>query len=134
MDKYQAWIDANCPDPKLTLGRCKQFALKMKEAFPELRVTNGFVTLLLYDEALTHWWCVTPDGVIVDPTAGQYIWNGTPIAEYEEITDDHDERRFPKVKCMECGEYYYVKPELNGTMHTKACESAFIADLNERCP
>lgn len=129
MDKYKEWIRAHYSDFSSALGQCKVACQRMKDVFPELEITNGFVTLMFTREQ-THWWCKDPDGNIVDPTAIQYREGGTPIIDYEEITDDHDERKYPKTKCMNCGEYYYVKPELEGVMHTKECEKEFCAYLN----
>lgn len=70
----------------------------MAEEFPELRVVKGTaiipgvggLTYLQFDpEALahperyppaesSHWWCVAPDGTILDPTGDQF----TEVLEY----------------------------------------------------
>jgi hypothetical protein len=130
MTTYKKWIRDNYPTIRETLGKCKSACEAMRLEFPELEITNGFVYLAFHEEVQTHWWCKTSDGEIVDPTSMQYTSNGTPITHYDEITDQHDERQFEKAKCMNCGEYYYLKPELKGVMHNSICETAFINYLN----
>ena len=123
------WISINYSTIQDTLGKCQEACLAIKKEFPELRITNGFVTLCLINKPVTHWWCVDLEGNIVDPTAKQYDWNGTPILDYEEIPDNHPERLYKKQKCMNCGEYYYITPDLK-IMHTQKCELEFMRYLN----
>lgn len=124
--EYRAWIKATYPTTREALGECMIGAKAMGIAFPELRVTNGFVTILGDLEPRQHWWCVTPDDQVVDPTAIQYPL----IMDYEEIDDGHPARNYRQARCHDCGEYYYETPELKGTMHTPECERAYMAYLN----
>ena len=126
---YFEWISSKYHTLESTLGKCKEACLLMQKDFPELKVTNGFVELAFVEEPVTHWWCVTQEGVIVDPTSFQYEANGSPIMSYEEISEEHPERLFEKRKCMNCGEYYYVTPELK-FMHNEKCDSEFMEYLN----
>lgn len=122
---YAEWIKQHYPTSREALGKCKEASHAMKAAFPELRVTNGFVHGPGFSDAM-HWWCVATDGSIVDPTAIQY---GGPIL-HEEIDDSHPARNFSQARCMNCGERYYATPELDGVMHTKACEREFEEYMN----
>lgn len=40
----------------------------MVEAFPELKRVRGHYHCPWLSKAQPHWWCVDPDGNIVDPT------------------------------------------------------------------
>lgn len=106
--KYSEWIKNNYNTLELARGRCQEASKKMQEAFPELRVTNGYVVLAFVGEPQMHWWCVDPKGNVVDPTAIQYVENGCPIADYEEIDDSHPARNYPRGRCLDCGEHYFI--------------------------
>lgn len=127
--KYQEWVDINYPDPAYTLGRCKEAVDAMVEAFPELIKTNGFIDLYSSYERM-HWWGKDTEGNIVDPTAHQFKAYADRIFEYREIDDNHPARKYVRAKCMNCGQYYYVTPELNGILHNPKCNTEFIAYLN----
>jgi hypothetical protein len=127
--RYQAWINREYPTCESALAKCKEACHRMKEVFPELQITNGFVHFA-FCEKREHWWCKNSRGDIIDPTAIQFLeYIGEPVMEYEEIAEDHDARKYPKKRCMECGECYYEKPELKGIMHNERCEKAFIKSL-----
>ena len=73
----------------------------MEEAFPELRVVNGYVVIparggLAYVDCgsaasaarlppiqVSHWWCEAPDGTISDPSGDQF----TKILEYQFVSE-----------------------------------------------
>ena len=126
-EQYNKWMSDNYPSRKEALSKCQEASKKMKEAFPELRVTNGFISLPFELDEKAHWWCVTPDGEIVDPTSIQY---GTCILDYEEINDEHPARKYRLAKCMNCGEQYYETPELKGVMHNSSCEKEFAESMD----
>ena len=123
MKQYQQWIETHYPTSKEAMGQCKKGCEQLKATFPELKITNGFVAI--FGDYVTHWWCVTQDGTIIDPTAVQF----GVVLYYDEIDDDHPERLYEKKKCMNCGEYYYQTPDLRH-MHTPACEAEFTDYLN----
>ncbi|WNM70169.1 hypothetical protein [Myxococcus phage Mx1] len=70
---YQEWIDAYTfslggVSPK---GMCGAATAAMALYFLELRPVLGRVDT--GDGNLhPHWWCVSPDGTILDPTASQF--------------------------------------------------------------
>jgi hypothetical protein len=73
----------------------------MQLEFPELRLARG----LIYDACWgdrTHWWCVDPDGNIIDPTDSQFpcLMPGS----YQELGDND---RIPSGRCLNCGETVY---------------------------
>jgi hypothetical protein len=127
---YEKWIKEHYDGIGKTIGKCHEACKRIKEAFPELRITNGFVHLPFIEEPQMHWWCVDPSGNIVDPTAYQYIWNGTPIAKYEEIDDTHDARNYERRKCMNCGKYYYLKPGMDTHFDSEKCSAEYEAYMN----
>lgn len=110
--KYRDWMKENYPTRTQSMGQCGKATERMVKEFPELRRTNGFIVVMGYPEPQMHWWCVDTEGNIVDPTRNQYSESGYVVAGYEEIDDEHDARKFHRGKCMNCGEYYYVKPEV----------------------
>jgi hypothetical protein len=98
--KYAEWIAANAPAaPIRARGRCSPLTEAMVAAFPELRRARGHYTCPFWGRQ-EHWWCVAPDGSVVDPTAHQFPSDGTGV--YEELPDDAPE---PIGRCMICGEY-----------------------------
>lgn len=90
----------------------------MKAAFPELRMTCGFVVIWQTPEPQPHWWLVDPAGDIVDPTLAQF----GPVSEYREIDEAHPARHYPRVKCMNCGSYFIQAP--GNLEHSPACSRA----------
>lgn len=111
---YIAWARANVPaDPT---GACLEVTLLMAAAFPELRRVRGHY----HDASGTypHWWLVTKDGAVVDPTSGQFPSLGG--GEYVEHIEGDPE---PTGKCLDCGGYTY-----NGdTFCSPECERATAA-------
>jgi hypothetical protein len=77
--------------PYLLKGKCYAWTHKFVEAFPQLRQVCGF-----YGHG-EHYWCVEPDGTIVDPT----------VEQFDEALD-----QIYLGKCMNCGsEIYGLKAE-----------------------
>ncbi len=95
---YSSWITLNVPDP---YGTCAKHTSAMCEAFPELKRVRGFYYCASWGER-QHWWCVTPDGTIVDPTAAQFPSKGRGVyVEWDESAKQ------PTGMCMDCGSYCY---------------------------
>lgn len=94
-DKYVEWMTEHYPTAESAYGQCQKAVQGMILAFPELREAKG--------HALTAWgrrqhfWCLTEDGEVVDPTAIQYP---TGVWEYEEATEETLVRVGP---CVYCG-------------------------------
>lgn len=124
MASYAEWIEAfvSSQPSRFVRGKCDTATAKMVAAFPELRRVAGFVYCTWGREQ--HWWCVAPDGSIIDPTASQYV----AILEYEELDLDDPEvcRTIPTGVCMDCGGDTYE----GRTFCSDQCESATLAYLN----
>jgi len=87
----------------------------MVAAFPELkRVRGHYVT---GRKEYPHWWCVTAEGTVVDPTAAQF--DGLP-GFYEPHVEGSPE---PTGKCPNCGGYVYD----GGTVCGDACALSYAA-------
>lgn len=106
---YQAWIAANVEGDGY--GQCAEVTTAMVAAFPELKRVRGHYFCLTWGER-THWWLVTPDGSIVDPTAAQFPSKGHGV--YEEWAEGAEE---PTGKCPNCDGYVYG----GGTVCSDSC-------------
>lgn len=78
------------------VGSCGSGSAAAVKAFPELALCRGIVEGRGY-----HWWCVAPDGVIVDPTYPQF--KIPPSAKEYLFLDEQTAHLLPTGKCMNCG-------------------------------
>lgn len=122
--EYAAWIEAfvSAQPNRFVRGKCAEATLAMIEAFPELRRAAGFVHCTWGRDQ--HFWCVTPDGTVVDPTAEQF----RAVFEYEELDldDPETQRRIPTGRCLDCGDDVYE----GKSFCSEACEASTRAYLN----
>lgn len=128
-DHYRAWIDAWLEENR-AYGGCIEASILMAECFPELEVVKGHVYCDWGKRG--HWWLVTPDGEIVDPTVSQF----GVVFEYEPWKPG-DEVRVGK--CMNCGdEIWEVVDRLEDIKEkcicSKQCHEAFQAYLESDEP
>lgn len=125
LEQYAAWIEqyVSAQPSRFVRGKCADATEQMVVAFPELRRACGFVFVQWGRDQ--HWWCVTPDGTIVDPTAEQFGPCG--VCDYEELdlSDPATLARIPTGKCMECGDPAYLRL----TFCSYACEVSFCREL-----
>lgn len=127
---YAEWI-ANYVASKrgFVRGKCAEATITMVAAFPELRRAAGFVHVLWPTGPAReqHWWCIAPDGTVVDPTRAQFAL----VFEYEELNLDDPEthKRVPTGVCCNCGEDTYEGREVCSDV----CSRAYIAYLNMEC-
>src|ERR1700686_5059793 len=100
-------------------GKCREATNAMVKAFPELRRAAGFVYCSWGREQ--HFWCVTENGKIADPTRSQFA----AVFEYEELDlkDPEARKRIPTGVCMDCGEDVYE----GKTFCNKNCERSTMA-------
>lgn len=104
-------------------GWCQSATAAMVVAFPELRRARGYVGRKGLNGLYPHWWCVAPDGAIVDPTVGQFAHLGKRIT-YEEY-DEAKHGPLPTGKCPNCGEYIFDGKGLH-----EECAAEYLAYLN----
>jgi len=126
LNKYKQWIDTYYGTYTDALGRCKEACTEMKRKFPELTVTNGFVSSAWEENNREHWWLKDLEGQIIDPTRMQYR-NIEPI-EYEEIDDNHIARQKPRKHCPNCGGYFYS----DGYLCSEKCEKEYTDYIEGR--
>lgn len=124
---YDEWIAEYVKSQKdFVRGKCKEAVTAMVKAFPELRPAAGFAHVTWGSDQ--HWWCVAPDGTIVDPTKSQFEFG--MVLEYEELdlNDPKTKARIPIGKCVNCGEETY-EHSYGRDVCTKRCSESFIAYL-----
>lgn len=125
-EEYEKWMHRYFMDHKGYLrGKCADATKKMAEAFPELRAAAGFVHCSWGRDQ--HWWCVTNDGTIVDPTSHQF----EPGFRYEEVNlnDPNLANIVPSGKCPNCGGPTYRGEQIC----SKKCEVEYVEYLNKEC-
>jgi hypothetical protein len=64
-------------------GKCKELSEAAAQVDTSLRVVRGFYLCPMWGKQ-QHWWCVSPDGTIVDPSVKQFPTAGVG-AEYVEF-------------------------------------------------
>ena len=74
-------------------GRCHELSMAACEKDPTLRLVRGHYFCPIWNREEPHWWCVKPDGTIVDPTARQFPSAGSGV--YTEFNG--------MIACAECG-------------------------------
>jgi hypothetical protein len=114
-DKYGAWIMEHVDGDGY--GQCAEVTLSMQAAFPELQRVRGHYMCLVWGER-AHWWLVTPDGQIVDPTAAQFPskWSGAYLPWVEGSEE-------PTGRCPNCGGPCYG----GGVCCSEQCHREFAA-------
>lgn len=100
---------------------CQEATATMVKLCPELQRVRGTVKMVGALDGDTrpwpHWWCVTEDGSIVDPTRSQFP---CPELEYEPLDEARGE---PTGKCPNCGGLCYEGRYLCSTK----CEREYLA-------
>lgn len=112
-----AW---KCPTQESAYGQCAEITQLMITDFPELRRVRGHYYCSMWGKR-SHWWCVAPDGSVVDPTAIQFPSRGA--GEYVPHEEGSPE---PTGKCPNCGGYCYEGRDLCSA----ACRWSYMAYLN----
>lgn len=125
---YHEWIESYVSrQPEgFVRGKCLQACSEMRLQFPELRLAAGFAHVTWGREE--HWWCVAPDGSVVDPTKSQFQFG--MVLRYEELDLNDPKTRdlVPVGKCMNCGDETYTS-SLAACMCSDSCAKSFEAYL-----
>jgi len=125
-ETYRDWIrayEARCGGPSGTYARCAEATTEMVEAFPELLRVPGHVNCPFPWGRRAHWWCVTAEGEIVDPTKGQFpgIYSYDPFKEGDEVRLG---------KCMNCGDEIWGPIGPPSCICSKQCGLEMEAEFN----
>jgi len=112
--QYDTWIKNNIKD---SYGRCSEITEQMVKVFPELVRVRGHYYCPYWGER-QHWWLVTQNGEIIDPTATQFPSKG--MGHYEQWDESKPE---PTGICPNCGEFAYD----GNTCCSDACGQAYVA-------
>lgn len=96
--EYEKWIKDNV---KSVYCSCLEVTEEMRKKFPELIRVRGHYHCVLWGRC-PHWWLITAEGEIIDPTASQFPSRG---AGYYEPWDESKPE--PTGKCLNCGDYCY---------------------------
>lgn len=100
---YGEWITDYVSKQRVIRGACGRAVNEMVEAFPELKCVAGWAVFAWGRSE--HFWCVAPDGSIVDPTVSQFSGK---LLRYQEFQAG-DEVRVGR--CMNCGDGIYARVE-----------------------
>ena len=113
-DDYTRWVAENVTE---TYGTCAEVTAEMALTFPDLKRVRGHYYCPIWGER-NHWWLVTQDGRVFDPTAAQFPSGG--LGEYVEWEEGAKE---PTGMCPQCGEPVYD----GGTCCSQDCHTAYVA-------
>lgn len=97
--RAKQYVGSPPPLAAIVRSQCEHFSKKLAERFPHLTVQRGF-----YNGA-EHWWCVEPDGEIVDPTIEQFGVEVGDSSHYKVFDPLKDEIYLGC--CMNCSEEIY---------------------------
>ena len=98
---YDEWIADWASKQRIIRGACGRAVNAMVEAFPELKRVAGWV--IFTGGSSEHFWCVAPDGSIVDPTFSQFSGK---LLRYQEFQPG-DEVRVGR--CLNCGDGIFAQ-------------------------
>lgn len=90
---HNMMVDPEVSDYINYRGKCKQMSEALVAEDPTLTLVRGHYFCPFWNRDEPHWWCVKPDGTIVDPTAKQFASKGGGI--YTPFSG--------QIECAECG-------------------------------
>lgn len=100
-------------------GKCKELSEAAVEQDPTLKLVRGHYICPMWGKQ-PHWWCVKPDGTIVDPSVDQFPTKGI-AADYVPFDG--------AVKCAECGktmQEHEARFESNYAFCSTVCKMRFV--------
>lgn len=100
-------------------GKCREMSEALVATDPTLTLVRGHYYCPIWNRDEPHWWCVKPDGTIVDPTAKQFGSKG--MGEYTPFNGI--------VECAECGKKVAeedAKFDSNYAFCSNRCNGAFV--------
>lgn len=89
-------------------GKCREMAEAAAAQEPTLRIVRGHYWCPYWGEQ-AHWWCVRPDGTVVDPTAAQFpsCGNGLYVEFSGRVTCETCEREVAEAEACIAGSHCY---------------------------
>ena len=100
-------------------GRCKELAEAAIADDSSLTLKRGYYFCPLWGKQ-THWWCVKPDGTIVDPSVRQFPTAGAG-AEYVEYDGTLD--------CEHCGKTVHEQDAYKVDHHAYCSDQCYARDI-----
>jgi hypothetical protein len=101
-------------------GKCKEMSEALVAENPVLRLVRGHYWEPMWNRDEPHWWCVNPDGEIIDPTRLQFPSGG--IAEFYTEFDGTCE-------CANCGKEFNEQDgrfDSNYAFCSSSCNMRFV--------
>ncbi|QIG77689.1 hypothetical protein EVB64_102 [Rhizobium phage RHph_TM61] len=131
---YLGYDEKGPPDSAVLRAKCMEYTKKFIEKFPHLKRVSGFIAnkdfIFNPEEDVSpgteHWWCVDVDGMIVDPTRGQFTRN----VELKYIEFDEKIHQIQIGKCPNCGMEIYGLVSDAGK-HGGLCSEKCFDDYSE---
>lgn len=112
---YHASQRDKLTDQDICRHKCVGFTEKLAKLHPELTLQAGFVHFKTFADqgfkGSEHWWCLTPEGQIIDPSVAQFgeVTEANPLVYTPFNPDTH---KIIIGKCMNCGwEIYGLEAE-----------------------
>jgi hypothetical protein len=107
-------------------GKCAEATIDMVAKFPELKRVRGHYYCPFWGER-QHWWCIAPDGTIVDPTVSQFPSLGS--GKYVEWSEGEEE---PVGRCVNCSKEVLMSKNSNvgPEFCSMSCADSYIKYLN----
>lgn len=95
------------PEYYIVKARCAEFSQAFAKQFPELRTERGWVKdHITIGQGTEHWWCVDPEGNIVDPSLNQFrMWRQPEKLVYTVFNPEKDHIYIGR--CHNCGDGIY---------------------------
>lgn len=100
-------------------GKCQEYAEDTAAKDPSLRVVRGHYLCPLWGMQ-AHWWCVRPDGSIVDPTVKQFPTAGIG-AEYIEFDGN--------IECEHCNKSVPEDDAYRVDHHVYCSDTCYARDI-----
>jgi hypothetical protein len=97
-------------------GRCKELADEAMQNDLTLRVVPGWYICPLWGKQ-AHWWCVKPDGTIVDPSVKQFptAGAGAEYIEYDGVIEcEFCQKALPETEAYRYAQHVYCSYECYG--------------------
>lgn len=100
-------------------GKCREMSEDACNADPTLTLVRGHYYCPIWNTEEPHWWCVRPDGTIVDPSKAQFPSKG--LGTYTPFSG--------VIECSQCGKEMAEEDasfDSNYAFCSTACNMRFV--------